>query len=340
MNRTLARISLASLVTAALGLGSASAAATPTPPSPVRVRLVASEAAGSARWVAGSVQAARKATLATRLAASVRAVNVEEGQAVAAGQLLVSLADSDLRGQLAAAEAGLATSSAHERRIKTLAAQRAATPSELEAATAQRAQAEAAVAAVRANLAYTEIRAPFAATVQARRVDPGDLVGPGQPLVLLEGSGLEIVASLSEEEAQGMAIGRKLRFVADGREGTAEVVALAPGGDPTSHRRSLRARVAGDAHGWRSGSFARIALPAAAAATRDARVWVPRSALVERGDLNGVFVAVDGRAELRWVALGEGVGDRAPIRAGIAQGEAIIDAPGALRDGDAVEIAR
>ena len=65
---------------------------------------------------------------------------------------------------------------------------------------------------------------------------------------------------------------------------------------------------------------------------------MPRSALVERGDLTGVFVARDGRAELRLVALGEPVGALVAVRAGLKVDEAVVDAPGALRDGQAIEV--
>jgi hypothetical protein len=85
----------------------------------------------------------------------------------------------------------------------------------------------------------------------------------------------------------------------------------------------------------RSGAFARLALPGASGGG----VWVPRSALVSRGDLDGVFVAREGRAELRWVSLGERVGDRVRVRAGLRSDEVVVDAPGALRDGAAVEVA-
>lgn len=306
----------------------------PLPTAQVRVVSVAPSAAG--RWVAANVIAARRATVATRLSATVQAVHVEEGAAVAAGQLLVSLASADLRGGLEAARAGLAGAAAHERRIAELARERAATPSELEAATAQRAQAEAAVASARANLAHAEIRAPFAGVVQARRIEPGDLVGPGQPLLELEGGGLELAASLSEDEARGIGVGATLRYQAGGVEGRAKVTALTPGGDRLSHRRGLKARVLSPPSGLRSGTFARIEVPGEGAPA--AGVWVPRSAVVERGDLTGVFVAAAGRAELRWVSIGEPVGDRIPVRAGLGSDEPVIDAPGALRDGQPVEV--
>ncbi len=303
-----------------------------------RVRLVQDGPASAAAWVAASLAAARRATVSTRLSAAVRAVPVEEGTRVAAGQPLVLLSDEDVRAQLAAAETGLQTAEANERRFAELAAQRAATPAELEMARARRAEAAAAVAAARAALGYTELRAPFDGTVQARRVNAGDLVGPGQPLVEVEGAELELQATLSEEEARGLSVGQTLRFRSGDRQGTARVTALSPGGDPVSHRRSLRARVLGAPEGMRAGSFARLELPAGAPAAGG--VWVPQSALVRRGDLTGVFVAEGGRALLRWVAPGAPVGDRVPIRAGLRSGEAVIDAPGSLRDGQPIEVAR
>ncbi len=301
-----------------------------------RVHLVTGGPATAGRWVAANVLSARRATVSTRHSATVKAVHVREGQPVRQGQLLVSLSDEDLRGGLAAARAALDGATAHEQRIARLAKERAATPSELEAATSQRAQAQAAVAGARAQLAHTEIRAPFAGTVQARRIDPGDLVGPGQPLVELEGGGLELVASVSEEEARDLAIGKELRFLAADVEGRARIVALTPGGDALSHRRGLKARMLSATGELRSGTFARLEVPGHGKAAGS--VWVPRSALVERGDLTGVFVAAAGKAELRWISTGEPIGDHVPVRAGLGSGDHVVDGPGALRDGQPIEV--
>jgi membrane fusion protein, multidrug efflux system len=337
-------IRLASLVALAVAAapsdGPRVASAGPGGGPPVQVRAVRPGAPAGAALVPASAIAARRATISTRVAAAVRDVHVREGQRVAAGQLLVSLADSDVRGAVAAAESGLAAASAHERRIRALAAERAATSSELEQAQAQRAQAEAGVAAARATLAYTELRAPFAGTVQARRIDPGDLVGPGQPLLDLEGDAIELVATLSEAEARGLSLGAAVPWEAGAARGVAEVTALTPGGDALSHRRTVRARVRSSEGGeLRTGAFARLLVPADAAARKDG-VWIPRSALVERGDLTGAFVAAAGRAELRWLALGESAGELVSVRAGLRPEDVVVDVPGALRDGQAVEVLR
>jgi membrane fusion protein, multidrug efflux system len=340
MNRTLRLLAPALLAGAPL----LSSAATPAAPAPAaKVRLVAAAAGPSGgaagAWAPASVVAVERATLSTRVAATVSAVNFREGQQVKKGQVVLSLADPDLRGAVSAAETGLAAAAAQEQRIRTLLAQRAATQAELDQASAQRAQAEAGATSARTNLGYAQVRAPFTGTVRARKVEPGDLVGPGQPLVDLEGDALELLASLSETEARGLALGQSVPFEAEGARGTATVTALTQGGDPVTHRRTVRARITRAEGELRAGAFARLQLPGGAQpAQSGARVWVPRSALVERGDLTGVFVAAGGRAELRWIAVGEPVGDGVGVRAGLKQGEQIVDAPGALRDGQPVEV--
>jgi hypothetical protein len=60
------------------------------------------------------------------------------------------------------------------------------------------------------------------------------------------------------------------------------------------------------ASGLRSGLFARLFLPAVGGG---ARLLVPEGARVRRGGLDGVFVVAEGRAQLRWVAIGESTGE-------------------------------
>ncbi len=298
------------------------------------VTLVAQGAPDGGAWVAATLQSTRTAMIGTRMAAQVRRVLVQEGQRVAAGTLLLALGDEDLQGQLKAAETGLATIQAHHRRIQALQAQKASTLAELEQVTAQVAQAQAGVDALKANIGYTQLRAPFSGVVQSRKVNEGDFVGPGMPLLELIGDGeQELVATVSDQEAKGLKTGAKVKFESEGVQGEAQITGLAPGGDPYSHKGTLRAKVL-KPKGLRQGSFARILVSGVAVEG----LSVPRSALVQRGELTGVFIAKDGRAELRWLSLGEGAGSYLPVRSGLKAGESIIDQPGALQDGQPIEL--
>src|SRR5438309_1640127 len=124
-------------------------------------------------------------------------------------------------------------------------------------------------------------------------------------------------------------------FSAEEARGEAQITAVSPAGDPISHRGIVRALVITGTARLRPGDFVRLQLRSPSGATRLA---IPRSALVERGDLTGAFVIHGGRAQLRWLAIGDQQGDSAWIRAGLAAGQSVIDAPGDLRDGDPVEV--
>ncbi len=339
--KALLTLSAVALLLAAVGCQRhETTAAITLPTAKVRLALGDQNAAGASdTWVAATLSATQHATLSTRMAASVKKVHVAEGSRVAAGALLVSLSDDDLQSGLKAAEAGLASAAAYHRRVVNLQQLGASTPSELEMAQTQLAQAQAGLAGIKANIAYTQIRAPFAGVVQAKRVSDGDFVGPGMPLVDLEGQGsLELQATVSESESKNLKPGQTLPFESEGHTGTAQITALSPGGDPISHRSSLRARVVKGGGDLRTGSFARLQLPAAAKGALD--LSVPRSAVVQRGELNGVFVIKDGRAQLRWLSLGEAEGDRFPVKAGLAKDEAVADQPGDLKDGQSVEVVK
>jgi hypothetical protein len=155
----------------------------------------------------------------------------------------------------------------------------------------------------------------------------------------IEGQGaLELDGTVSDEEAKGLQIGTRLPFEAEGRSGVAEITALSTGGDPISRRGMLRARVVQGGASLRTGAFARLKLPRTAAPTSGLRV--PASALVLRGELTGVFVARDGRAELHWLSVGEPEAGVVAVRAGIQPGDLVIDKPDGLVDGQPVEVVR
>ncbi|MFL5368531.1 MAG: efflux RND transporter periplasmic adaptor subunit [Myxococcales bacterium] len=304
---------------------------------PTTVRLVATRAENAPRFLAGTVSASSHATISTRISATVAQVFVREGDTVARGVPLVRLAAADLRSQLAAAQTGLQAAEAAERRTRLLVQGGYSPPSNLDVAQAQRAQAAGQVAALREALTYAEVKAPFAGVVLAKLVSPGDLVAPGQPMVELSGDALEIVARASEDESRAQQTGLRRPVESGAGRGEAELTALSPGGDPVSHRSIVRARIVGPTAGLRSGDFARLRIPSAPGDPM--RLLVPRTAVVERGDLTGVFLPEGGRARLRWISPGDATTDAVSIRAGLRAGDQVIDAPGALRDGEPVEVA-
>jgi multidrug efflux system membrane fusion protein len=314
------------------------------PPAASAPRAVATAeavrtAAAPEQAVPGTVQARRRAALSARIPASVTELPYREGQWVDEGTVVVRLDDAALRASVAAAEAGLNAAESDLARTKALLEKGAATPRELEQVTAQAEGARAQLTGARDNLSYAVLRAPFPGRIAARRVNLGDVVNPGMPLVEIEGEGgLELRATVEPEIAATLKPGAMVKARVDGQAGplAAKVTAVAPSGDPTTHRFEVKADLP-SAPGLRAGLFARLVVPAVAA---EPRITVPPSAVFERGGLTGVFVVSDGRAHLRWVAPGARDGDSLEIRAGVEAGERVALDPAGLVDGAAVSETR
>ena len=284
----------------------------------------------------GTVYARQRATLTARAASTVRALPFEQGAVVRAGQLVVGLDDEALRAALGAAEAAHSASRADADRLARLREREAATPREVEAAAARAAGAASGVAAARDAVVHAVLRAPFDGRLTRRWVHEGDVVVAGQPLVELEGDGgYELRASVASGEAAALAPGARTAAEVDGvGELTAVVRSVSAAGDPGTQRFEVIADLE-PRPGLRSGLFARLLLPPAAAAAPT--LAVPAAAVFARGGLTGVFVADGGEARLRWIAPGERRGDLVGVRAGLEPGERVILEPAALVDGAPVE---
>jgi HlyD family secretion protein len=106
------------------------------------------------------------------------------------------------------------------------------TVEQIAAASAQVAQAEAAVQVVRVALEQSELRAPFAGTISAVAISPGETVAPGQPvLALTDLSRLQVeTIDLSERDVARVVLGQEALVYVEalGEEIEGLVVGIAP----------------------------------------------------------------------------------------------------------------
>jgi multidrug resistance efflux pump len=134
-------------------------------------------------------------------------------------------------GQAAAAvDAAKAQQSQAEQQLALLKAGPSA--EQIAAARAQVAQAEAAAQVVRVALEQSELRAPFAGTVSALSISPGEAVVPGQMLVTLTDlRNLRVeTTDLSERDVARVALGQEALVYVEalGEEIKGRVVGIAP----------------------------------------------------------------------------------------------------------------
>jgi RND family efflux transporter MFP subunit len=303
----------------------------------------------------GSVRADQAAQLSAEIVASVRSVNAVEGKRVRRGDVLLVLDDAQPRAATAQAAAGVtaaqqqfAAAGANDAlaqstltRYQSMYEKKSVSPHEMDeiqarakAAAAQRdaaqaghAQAIAAEAQARAMLSYTRIRAPFDGVVTAKNVDPGALASPGVPLVTVEDTrGFRLEATVDESDLRVVQLGAKvpvaLDALSDELQGT--VVQIVPAADPASRSFLVKIQLPADPR-LHSGLFGRARFPRG----QRESVMVPKTAVVDRGQLQGVYlVQPDGQIALRFVTLGNSNGDKVEVLSGLSGGERLVAAHG------------
>jgi hypothetical protein len=83
----------------------------------------------------------------------------------------------------------------------------------------------------------------------------------------------------------------------------------------------------------KSGMYAQVLYPMEEAPA----LTVPRDALVQRGQLTGLFAVQDSTALLRWIRTGDTRGDRVVVLSGLRPGETYVaDATPRILDGQPV----
>jgi membrane fusion protein, multidrug efflux system len=346
---------------------------------PVQTSAVALQQWPAIYEATGTVRARTTATLSSKVTGYVQQVSVQVGERVRAGQVLVTLdardlevsvrraeaaraevesAVPELESATAAAKANLDLAQATFRRMEELAAKKSISNQEFDEASARLKAAQANYEMARARRMqlnskmvqveqevraagilrdYAKVSAPFAGVVIARTAEPGNLAAPGAPLLTLEQDGLyRLEASVEESKQAGIRIGQTVEAMLQGvdRAVSARVSEIVPAVDPGSRTYVVKLDLPAIPQ-LRTGMFGR-ALFAAGAQTVAA---IPTAALVERGQLQAVFVVEDGTAHSRLVTTGRRAAGQAEILSGLNEGERVVSpVPPGLQDGARVEV--
>ncbi len=134
----------------------------------------------------GSLRATKGVEIAPQVGGVVRAIKFESSQDVKKGTLLVEIDDSTEQADLKSSQAALVNAQTTLDRQSKLVSGGNTTQASLDQATAARDQAAAAVERIKAVIAQKRIAAPFDGRLGIRRIDIGQYVSPGTPLVTLQ----------------------------------------------------------------------------------------------------------------------------------------------------------
>ncbi len=143
---------------------------------PVEVTAVVRRDLSETLSVVGSVAPNESTEMRAEISGLVRGIFFEEGQPVKKDMVLLKIDDSELRAQLAQADARYQMTELSLQRAENLRQTQSTTQAEYDRAKSEFASAKADRAVLNLRLEKTEIKAPFDGIVGARALSPGDYV--------------------------------------------------------------------------------------------------------------------------------------------------------------------
>ena len=304
----------------------------------------------------GTVRAAQSSDLASQMMGNILEIRVREGDRVSRGEVLAVIDDSQPRAtldraraaelaaqqQLVAANSDLALAESTLRRDRYLYEQKVVSQQEFDEvntrqqtflarrdiAQAGQDQARAALNQAATSLDYTRIRAPFNGIVTHKKVDSGTLASPGMPIFTVEDMRrFQLEVSVNESDLWCVRPGGQVAVAIDALGNTelkGKVAQIVPTADPASRAFFVKIDLPSETR-LRSGLFGRAQFSRG----KQEALLIPRSAVVERGQLQGVFVLDQNKvANLRYVTLGKPSGSEIEVLSGLQGGERFVANPG------------
>jgi RND family efflux transporter MFP subunit len=274
------------------------------------------------------------------------------------GEVLAAIEDSEPRAaaerataagaaaeqQLVAANSDLVLAESTLKRYQSLYDRRSLSPQEFDEVKARQqatlarrnmaqaglAETQAALNQAKTSLGYTRIRAPFDGVVTEKKADSGTLASPGMPIFTVEDvRRYRLEVAINERDLRYVRTGGPVPVVIealDNAELKGKVVQIVPAADPASRAFLVKIELATDTR-LRTGLFGRAQFSRGERRT----LLIPHSAVVERGQLQGVFVLDQNRvASLRYVTLGKSATSGIEVLTGLEGGERVVERPGEL----------
>ncbi len=299
----------------------------------------------------GEVRPYRQVTLTAKVAGHVKAIRVEIGDKVKAGQVLAELESPELSADLlrARAESALAERDAARARDAAKKAPDLVVKQALDAAESRATAAKAETARLEALLAHARITAPFDATVTKRFVDEGAFVpaatgaaaGQASIVTLTDSAKVRVQASVPEYESSLVSVGQPFLIAVDTartKPVAARLTRHSEALDPASKTLLAEAEVANADGALKAGMFAKVKL---GVETHAGAAVLPLSAISFEKTTAVAFVLQDGKARRRVLKHGFNDGTNLEVLEGVTAAETVIVTAGAaLVDGQPVTIAK
>ncbi len=295
----------------------------PKGPSPAKVYVVNPQPLEQTVQVPGVVLPTESVDLMPESSGRVTGIFFTEGKAVSKGQLLVKLNDAELQAQLSKVKQQAKVQTDRLNRLKKLLEINGTSREEVELSETQVQGLQADIDLIAAQIAKTEIRAPFSGTIGLRRISEGAFISPGTKVAtLVEGAQLKLSFSLPGFQAVQVDQNATVycRFAGDSTVYKAQIFASDAIASDRSRLVEFKSTFVGNPKGMIPGRSLNVDVPLR---TVPAALMVPTQAIIPILKGQKVFIAKNGIAEERKIITG-------------FRNEAFVEVVSGLQAGDSV----
>lgn len=291
---------------------------------PVAAEIIQARPLNESIVSTGSIIPDEEVHLTFETSGKVIAIYFHEGSFVKKGELLAKMNDKPLQAQLKKLEAQLPLMEGRVYRQKTLLAKDAVSQEAYEQVTTDLEKLHADIELVKANIAQTEIRAPFDGVIGLRSISEGSYASTGTSLArLTKVKPLKIEFSFPERYSKAIRNGSEVSFRVDGilEPLKAKVYAVESLVDMKTRTLKARATYPNERELLVPGRFASVSI--SLGEIKDA-LTIPSQALIPEMGRDLVYVYKSGKSEPVEVKTGLRTESRVQIIQGLAIGDTVI----------------
>lgn len=287
--------------------------------------------------VAASVEAKQATIISSRLLARIDHIKVRAGDTVKKGDLLIQLEQGDLQSQVLQAKQNIIAIEAHhieakqnlERSIKLYKKQLISefdldkNRAEHQSNLAKLTSAKQALSQAKTTLSYATLTAPINGLIVDRFAEPGDTAQAGAKLLSLYNPlSLRVEAQVRERLALTLTHGQNIEIELPSVKKTiiGEIEEIVPAANTGSRSFLIKARISYHEN-LLPGMYARILIPAG----EQIKLKIPMKKVAHVGQLNFVWLNVNGEVQRRFVRLGKAQSDgMVSVISGLTAGDKVI----------------
>lgn len=187
-------------------------------------------------------------------------------------------------------------------------------------------QAKADIASINVQQSYSKITSPVSGIVVKKFAENGAIASPGMPLLSIEdNSQYRLEAAVEESQSKLMQIGKRVNVKIDALgegEFFGVISEILPSADAASRSYTVKIDLPASPL-LRTGLYGLAKFPLEGKSA----IMIPNTAIVQRGQLSGVFViSPEGIAQLRVVTIGKNADGLVEVLSGLSEGDEFVSA--------------